>query len=112
MHKINLVDIASDTKLISTEIDLAVVSLEALKKTCYKFSNEFFYNLQLSNGGESAVVEFRVPIDLGKEKFEDILQKFYREALDQELREVVFSKTETVRNLILANAFANTDLVE
>lgn len=112
MRRIEASDVTWASEKIITEIDLKVVSLEALKKSCYRFSDSYYYSLSLTDNGEAANVTFRIPESFSDEDKWALLQRFNRDALDQELREIVFQKTETVRNLILMNAFANTDLVE
>lgn len=42
---------------------------------------------------------------------EESIENFKKEALDQQLRMRIQSETELVRNLILATAFSNTNLV-
>lgn len=112
MRRIEASDVTNASEELSAEIDLRVISLEALKKTCYRFSDSYYYSLSITDNVETATVTFRVPGYFPDDDRQDLLQRFNRDALDQELREVVFQKTETVRNLILMNAFANTDLVE
>ncbi|WP_305967437.1 His-Xaa-Ser system protein HxsD [Marinobacter salsuginis] len=112
MRRIEASDVTGASEELSAEIDLRVISLEALKKSCYRFSDSYYYSLSITDSGEAANVTFRVPESFSDDEKQELLQRFNRDALDQELREVVFQKTETVRNLILMNAFANTDLVE
>jgi len=112
MRRIKALDVTEAFDELLTEINLRVISLEALKKSCYRFSDSYYYNLSITDSGKTANVIFRVPESFSDHDKQELLQRFNRDALDQELREVVFQKTETVRNLILMNAFANTDLVE
>lgn len=112
MQRIEAADVTGLSEELSVRVDLRVISLEALKKTCYRFSDSYYFSLSINDNGEAASVTFRVPTSFSDGDNQELLQRFNRDALDQELREVVFQKTETVRNLILMNAFANTDLVE
>jgi len=112
MQRIKASDVTGSSKELTVSIDLRVISLEALKKSCYRFSDSYYYSLSVTDTGETATVTFRILESFSEEDEQELLQRFNRDALDQELREVVFQKTETVRNLILMNAFANTDLIE
>jgi His-Xaa-Ser system protein HxsD len=42
----------------------------------------------------------------------DIADKFRHEVLDQDLRDTISKETASIRQLILANAFSNTGLIQ
>jgi His-Xaa-Ser system protein HxsD len=79
-----------------TKIDLGIYSLVALKKAAYKFKK-----VQILERDKNFAI-----LELG-----DISEEvFYKELVDQDLREIIAKETEPVRNLILAQAFSKTSL--
>ena len=91
-------------------IDLSVYSLSSVKKTCYKFSSEC--SVILDKIDEDKIrINFYFPINVDEQHKKNILSDFYNELLDQDLREVVFKETEGIRNIILAQAFSKTSLI-
>lgn len=93
-------------EMASLRIDLAVYRLAAVKKAAYRFSNFATAAIEL-DGGHAVVVLTQAGEHAG-----DLQQAFLREVLDQELREVVADETAPVRNLILAQVFSRTNLLD
>lgn len=91
-------------------ICLHTYTLDTVKKSCYRFSSSYFVSLESSD--VEAIVTFRFPSTVNTSQEEDIIERFQQDILDQDLRESVASQTEVVRNLILANAFSQTDLLD
>lgn len=87
-------------------IDLAVYRLAAVKKAAYRFSSSATAAIEV-DGRHAVVVLTRTGEGAG-----DLEQAFLREVLDQELREVVADETAPVRNLILAQVFSRTNLLD
>lgn len=89
--------------------DTSVYRLNAIKKAAYKFGGRCIVNITLTGECEaSLVVECSNPlIDL-----QDLIREIHCEVADQELREVVLAETVGVRNLLLAQAFSATSLIE
>jgi His-Xaa-Ser system protein HxsD len=94
------------------EVCLRTFALDAIKKSCYRFSDRHFEELKAEEGGDKAKVTFSLPSTVSAQEEEALVQRFLQDVLDQDLRERIAEKTEVVRNLILAHAFANTALVE
>jgi len=90
---------------------LSTYSLNAIKKTCYKFSSDFSVKLEKVDD-EKIKVGFTFNPNADNEMRADLIRQFHNELLDQDLREIVFKETEGVRNLILAHAFSKTTLIE
>jgi His-Xaa-Ser system protein HxsD len=86
-------------------------SLETVKKTCYRFASRYYSTIEVDAGGMSAIVLFSFPSTVGAEQEQEIIDAFRQDLLDQDLRTEIFNKTEIIRNLIFANAFENTSLV-
>lgn len=95
----------------SVTLSLSIYSLNALKKACYKFSSEFSVKFEKIDD-DKMKVNFNFIPSINREQKEEIIHQFHNELLDQDLREIVFKETETVRNLILAHAFSKTTLIE
>ena len=88
--------------------DRALYRLDAIKKACYRFLAD--YNVHIDDH-ETAVTVTLVERTQGKPKRFDADQ-LSTEVLDQELREQVLTETQSMRDLILAQAFSNMPLVD
>jgi His-Xaa-Ser system protein HxsD len=94
-------------------VSLKLYSLEAVKKTAYKFTDRFgvFLSSPEDDDGK-VVVTFNNENESVRENFDLVYDEFCNELLDQDLRGTVVEKTEGVRNLILAQAFSKTSLLD
>ena len=90
--------------------DSSVYRLDAVKKAAYKFADSCSAMLRQEDSLIIVSLEFKESM-LEPEKAA-LLHAFKNEVLDQQLREEISEKTESVRNLILAQAFSKTSLVE
>lgn len=94
-------------KAATIHIDLAVYSLEAIKKTLYRLSDRCSGNIEKISDSKAGVhLSFGDNSDR-----ETVLADFHTELVDQDLREVITRQTLPLRNLILAHAFSRTNLV-
>jgi His-Xaa-Ser system protein HxsD len=91
------------------EIDLETFSLDAIKRSAYRFSDKFAFDLTVD--GRTARCTFIFPASASPEAAEASIIAFRKELLDQDLRQVIRSETERVRNIILAHAFSQSGLV-
>ena len=91
------------TLVISTQI----YSLEAIKKSAYKFADRTSVNI--SPGKEHEVL---LTFNFRGQDQEQVIADFYNELLDQDLRESIRKETEPLRRLLLAQAFSRTNLAE
>lgn len=91
---------------------LRAYDLDTVKHTCYRFTARHYAELSIDESGTAALVLFRFPSAVTAGEEERLLAQFHEDLLDQDLRARVSAQTEVVRNLILANAFANTSLVD
>lgn len=93
----------------SFEIDGRAFRLSAIKKAAYRFGDRCFVTIE-------TVDEKRVLITFQPKRADfaiDVLEgEFRNEVLDQDLREIVAEETEGVRNLLLAQAFSKTSLID
>jgi His-Xaa-Ser system protein HxsD len=93
--------------ILSTKI----YSLSAIKLTSLKYSDRF--GVKISDLEDQKVrISFNFKGAFDESSQSAFYDEFLNDLLDQDLREVIFTKTEKVRNLILANAFSRTSLIE
>ena len=84
-------------------------SLDAVKKTMYRFADRLSTSLEMDEDS-NYVVRLEFDNELDEEQRRKLIADFNRELIDQDLRQRIFSETELTRNLILANAFSNAPL--
>lgn len=99
--------------IFSLDIDLNIYSIDAIKNAAYKFTDRCsIYLEELNQEAHSVKAVFRFLDNKTKSDQDRILNEFKNELLDQDLRERISSETEAVRNLILAQAFSKTSLLD
>ncbi|MES1937450.1 His-Xaa-Ser system protein HxsD [Salinisphaera hydrothermalis] len=91
---------------------LKAFDLATVKATCYRFAAQGYRSLSVDESGDHAVVTFAFPGTVSPEAEETRVEQFQQALLDQDLRRQVSEKTTLARQLILANAFADTALVD
>ncbi len=98
-----------DQRTFLIKFDTRVYSSTAVKKAAYKFSRQFAVIFSLV---EEHWIEARLSFLGDGLDCEEVIQAFCAEVLDQDLREQIKSETEATRNLILAQAFSKTSLLQ
>ena len=88
----------------------AVYPLEILKRSALKFSDNCVFDFQVIYEETEVKIGFRNPFS--EEEKLALINDFKTEVLDQDLRLAISKETEPVRNLILANVFSKTSLVQ
>jgi His-Xaa-Ser system protein HxsD len=88
--------------------DTSVYRLNAIKKSAYKFGGLFHVLIEQHD----RVMEVRLKPKESCKSPEALVGEFCNEVLDQELRETVADETTGIRNLLLAQAFSKTSLVD
>jgi His-Xaa-Ser system protein HxsD len=96
---------------IAVRFSLALYKLSVLKKAAYKFTDKASILLEEAEAGHVAV-RFSFVEDKSSVHRQKIVHDFCNEVLDQDLRESIAEETEPTRNLILAQAFSKTSLLE
>ncbi len=89
---------------------LDVYSLDTIKKAAYKFTDKVSFDFRVNDG----FVEVSLVSNdnkLSSDEVGRISQELSNEILDQDLRKRIAEETEDLRNLILAQAFSKTDLL-
>lgn len=99
---------SSSTRSFDYEIDKDIYSLLIIQKACYALMG--LITCQISNSSTGYLVRISPNAHCDKDDSE-IVSLLNDELLDYSLREKISSQTESVRNLILSNAFSNTKLV-
>jgi His-Xaa-Ser system protein HxsD len=100
-----------DAGHLVVEVNLAIISAEALLKACYWFSRDFV--CEVRNRTENiadVILTPRVPStasDLASAK-----DAFTTSVMDFALREKIDSKTSGIRDLLLAKAFSESGVLE
>ncbi len=87
--------------------DLSCYRLTAIQKACYRLSDMATFQIEMIDGRCLVRLQSTSP-----EQDDRVAALLRREALDQELREVVAAETGRVRDLILAQAFSPLSLLD
>ena len=95
---------------IEVSFDLKVYSLDTLKKAAYRYINVFSINFDIHPKQVTCSLAFTDKFTPDQCKY--YVDQFKKEVLDQDLRNTIKNETEPVRNLILAQAFSKTGLVD
>jgi His-Xaa-Ser system protein HxsD len=90
------------------EFDPKVYRLSAVKKASYKFGDRF--HILIGSSTNSIHVTLRAKDEIADPA--QLVGEFCNEVLDQDLREQVAQETEAIRNLLMAQAFSATSLVD
>lgn len=85
-------------------IDARVYSVDAVKKAAYRLLGKF--SPRISTDPSGILCELSFPPDASDVDKTEAASEFWKELLDQDLRERVGQETATARNAILAVAFA------
>ena len=93
------------------EINLAIISAEALLKTCHWFSRDFV--CEIRNRTEQIADVFLTPRSAASAlDLESARDAFNTSAMDFALREKIEAKTSGIRDLLLAKAFSESGVLE
>jgi len=87
-------------------IPRSVYSLDTVKKAAYRFIDRAAPSFALN--GEEIVCTFAFPKSVQDATAEVLIRDFHTELLDQDLRARIGAETASMRNAILALAFAPT----
>ncbi len=100
-----------DTESIAVTFDLSINSITAIKKAVYKFAGDCSAILSTAEPNQlKAELSFPETISLTERKA--VVRALCNEVIDQDLREQIAQETEAIRNLILAQAFSKTSLLQ
>jgi His-Xaa-Ser system protein HxsD len=91
-------------------LDLRCYRLTAVQKAGYKCADKCTLVVGSLEGHSLPITLLFPPATREREALEQV-RLFFRELLDQELREKLADETQPVRALLLAHAFSKTDLI-
>jgi His-Xaa-Ser system protein HxsD len=91
-------------------VDTALYTLDALFRVCYLFTDRCY--LFLSQGEGQAVIEVRFTRKSPESDLNEIAGEFSNELVNQKVRLDVAAETKGIRELIVAQAFAEADLLD
>ncbi|HEX8456365.1 MAG TPA: His-Xaa-Ser system protein HxsD [Pyrinomonadaceae bacterium] len=91
-------------------VDTAVYSLEALFRVCYGFTDKCYLFLQPEEA--SSVVRVKFSRKTPDCDLPSLAGEFSNELINQKVRQQIASETRAIRELIVAQAFAEADLLD
>lgn len=97
-------------KSVTFEVDTRIYSLEALFRVCYAYTDRCY--LFLAPTTQEGVVTVRIT---GKKQDLDldiIAGEFSNALIDERIRRDIATETMTIRELIVAQAFAEADIID
>lgn len=86
-------------------VDTSVYSLKAILKSAYAFTARAYLHLQYQ---DATVIEVRMRPKRSGEDPETIVYDFLNDLIDQRLRDLIATETESARDLIMAHALSKT----
>lgn len=95
---------------VTVRIDLRLMSVTAAMTAAHKFTRQCFVHLERHDEGPFLLCRLNVKRTI--DNTEHLAGEFLNEVLDQALREELAVKSENVRNLLLAQAFSRTRLLD
>jgi His-Xaa-Ser system protein HxsD len=95
---------------LCVRVDTAVYSLEALFRVCYAFTDRCYLFLRPEEGSPVIKVMFAGKAPGGD--LPSLAGEFSNELINQRVRLQIASETKAIRELIVAQAFAEADLLD
>jgi His-Xaa-Ser system protein HxsD len=100
-----------DASHVVVEVNLAIISAEALLKTSYWFSRDFV--CEIRNRDERLAEVYLTPRSpMSASDLASAKDAFTTSAVDFALREKIDAKTSGIRDLLLAKAFSESGVLE
>jgi His-Xaa-Ser system protein HxsD len=100
---------SGESNVATIEIDPSVYRLSAIKKAAYRLGGQGEFTIT-TNGAGRIVVTMSVYGTCDDAEF--LTKEFHRQLLDQELREEIADQTAPIANLLMAQAFSATSLID
>src|SRR4029077_2242995 len=95
---------------LSMDVDVGIYPLQVLFRVCYAFTDRCYLFLTPSNDGHVVKVRF-ARRSTGCE-LETIVGEFSNELVNQRVRLEIANETRAIRELIVAQAFTEADLID
>ena len=96
---------------VALTLDVRVYRLGAIKKAAYRLADRFTAAIG-SPTADTIPLTLRFKANTTDASARESVRLFFEELMDQELRESIAEETAPLRNLILAHAFSNLDVVK
>lgn len=96
-------------ELFALEIDLTLYHLSAMLRACYKFTGRCYLFLARTEHPDWITVSF---LTRGTQGTENLLGDFCNELLDQQVRMGLETEMRPIREMIVAQAFAEGNLLD
>lgn len=107
-YKTNNVRIKKEHDSLTICVAEAMYSMEVLHKCFYWYSSEYRVTISKISGNEIQIALKPQGLkELTDDDLENIITKISRDLIDFKLRDIVQQETKTIRELIVAKAFAN-----
>jgi len=97
-------------RTLTLEVDTAIYSVEALFRVCYAFTDRCYLFLEPATKDPSIVVRItgkKPDFDL-----DTVVGEFSNALIDERVRRDIATETMSIRELIVAQAFAEADIVD
>ena len=101
---------ASEDPSLSVLLDTTLYPLEVIFRTCYSFTERCY--LFLSRTEEASTINVRFKRRLESADLQSIVGEFSNELINQRVRLDIANETRAIRELIVAQAFAEADLID
>lgn len=96
--------------LLALEVDLSLYSRQAVLRSCYKFTGRCYVFMAHPEEPGWLAVTFMAKTPESAPR--DLVGEFYNELLDQQIREALETEMRPVREMIVAQAFAEGNLLD
>lgn len=102
----------SSFSTVTLRIDLNIYNLECIKALAYRYTGEYHLDIEKPSKNEE-----KITINMSKkngtiEDPEFLKKEFMNDLIDQALREKISSETSNLKQLIIAQAFSKTNLID
>jgi His-Xaa-Ser system protein HxsD len=91
-------------------IDTELYGIDALFQACYAFTDRCYFHLSAMKDGKEVSVYLRRKNSDGE--IADVAGEFANELVNQRVRLDLFRRTHALREIIVAQAFTEADLIE
>lgn len=97
-------------KSLTLEVDIGIYSLEALFRVCYAYTDRCYLFLEPTT--REAVITVRITAKQPDSDLSIIAGEFSNALIDERVRRSIATETMSIRELIVAQAFAEADLID
>ena len=92
-------------------LDEKSYNIKAVKKCLYWYSDRYSFDIKISDGSINILIS-KISNNSDDEVTDDLIRMIKSDLIDYEVRLAVEKETHTIRQLLIAKAFAPTDQFE